>query len=84
MSTFGDDLVQSLREALADAKGDGQAIVHPPRLAPRGPGSDQPHSGYRKWEQSARPVSGPAATLRHSVMSHAAVPLGQTAGNRAD
>ena len=29
MSTFGDDLVQSLREALAHVKGDGPAIVHP-------------------------------------------------------
>ena len=29
MSTFGDDLIQSLREALAHAKGDGPAIVHP-------------------------------------------------------
>ena len=28
MSTFGDDLIQSLREALAHAKGDGPAVVH--------------------------------------------------------
>ena len=28
MSTFGDDLIQSLREALAHAKGDDPAVVH--------------------------------------------------------
>ena len=28
MSTFGDDLIQSLNEALAHAKGEGPAIVH--------------------------------------------------------
>ena len=28
MSTFGNDLAKSLREALAHAKGDGPAIVH--------------------------------------------------------
>ena len=28
MSTFGDDLIQSLHEALAHAKGDGPAVVH--------------------------------------------------------
>ena len=30
MSTFGDDLIQSLNEALAHAKGEGPAIVHAP------------------------------------------------------
>ena len=34
MSTFGEDLIQSLSEALAHAKGDGLAIVHSP-IAPR-------------------------------------------------
>lgn len=34
MSTFGDDLIQSLTEALAHAKGEGPAIVHTP-LSPR-------------------------------------------------
>ena len=28
MSTFGEDLIQSLNEALAHAKGEGPAIVH--------------------------------------------------------
>jgi len=34
MSTFGEDLIQSLNEALAHAKGDGRATVHSP-MAPR-------------------------------------------------
>ena len=34
MSTFGDDLIQSLNEALAHAKGDGPAILHAP-VTPR-------------------------------------------------
>ena len=75
MSTFGDDLVQSLHEALAHAKGDGPAIVHP-AVSPRevreainltqaqmAPLVGMSLSGYRKWEQGARRVSGPAATL---------------------
>ena len=34
MSTFGDDLIQAMTEALAHAKGEGPAIVHTP-VAPR-------------------------------------------------
>ena len=30
MSTFGDDLIQAMTEALAHAKGEGPAIVHAP------------------------------------------------------
>ena len=75
MSTFGNDLVQSLREALTHAKGDGSAIVHPtvtPRevreainltQAQMAPLVGMSLSGYRKWEQGARRVSGPAAAL---------------------
>ena len=75
MSTFGDDLVQSLREALAHAKGEGPAIAHPdvsPRevrkainltQAQMAPLVGMSLSGYRKWEQGARRVSGPAAAL---------------------
>ncbi len=75
MSTFGEDLVRSLGEAVAHAKGEGPAIVHTP-LNPR---EVRTHarltqaemallmgmslSGYRKWEQGQRRVSGPAATL---------------------
>jgi len=34
MSTFGDDLIQAMTEALAHAKGEGPAIVHAP-VVPR-------------------------------------------------
>lgn len=75
MSTFGEDLIQSLNEALAHAKGQGPAIVHAP-VTPREVRKQarltqaqmatlmgMSVSGYRKWEQGARRVSGPAATL---------------------
>jgi len=75
MSTFGDDLIRSLEEALACAKGEGPAILHPP-VTPRevrrqakltqaqmAPLMGMSLSGYRKWEQGTRRVSGPAATL---------------------
>ena len=75
MSTFGEDLIQSLNEALAHAKGEGPAVLHPaatPReirkqamltQAQMAPLMGMSLSGYRKWEQGARRVSGPAATL---------------------
>jgi putative transcriptional regulator len=75
MRKFGDDLIQSLGEALAHAKGNGRAIVH----APLDPSKVRKHakltqaemaplmgmsvSGYRKWEQGKRSISGPAAAL---------------------
>ena len=75
MSTFGDDLIQSLGEALAHAKGEGPAIVHAP-VNPRdvrkrasltqsqmAPLMGMSLSGYRKWKQGKRAVSGPAAAL---------------------
>ena len=75
MSTFADDLIHSLNEALAHAKGEGPAILHTP-VAPRevresvkltqaqiAPLMGMSLSGYRKWEQGARQVSGPAAIL---------------------
>ena len=34
MSTFGDDLIQAMTEALAHAEGEGLAIIHAP-VAPR-------------------------------------------------
>jgi putative transcriptional regulator len=75
MSTLGDDLIQAMTEAIAHAKGEGTAIIHTP-IAPREV-REQAHltqaqmaplmgmslSGYRKWEQGQRRVSGPAATL---------------------
>ncbi|MCY4098257.1 MAG: helix-turn-helix domain-containing protein [Rhodospirillales bacterium] len=75
MSTFGDELIQSLNEALAHARGEAPAVVHAP-VTPRevrkqvkltqaqmAPLMGMSLSGYRKWEQGARRVSGPAATL---------------------
>ena len=65
MSTFGEDLIQSLNEALAHAKGEGPAIVHAP-VTPREVRKQakltqaqmaalmgMSVSGYRKWEQGA-------------------------------
>jgi len=75
MSTFGEDLIQAMGEALAHAKGEGPALVHVP-VSPRevrqkarltqaqmAPLLGMSLSGYRKWEQGQRRVSGPAATL---------------------
>lgn len=75
MSTFGEDLIQAMSEALVHAKGEGPALVHEP-VSPRqvrevahltqaqmAPLMGMSLSGYRKWEQGQRRVSGPAATL---------------------
>ncbi len=75
MSTFGEDLIQSLNEALAHARGEGPAVVHAP-VTPRevrmqakltqaqmAPLMGLNLSGYRKWEQGVRRVNGPAARL---------------------
>ena len=75
MSRFAKDLVQSLSEAVAHAEGRGAALVHRP-LNPvevrKHAKLTQPQmallmgmslSGYRKWEQGERNISGPAATL---------------------
>ena len=79
MTAFGDDLIQALNEALAHAKGESHAIVHVP-VVPRevrkqakltqaqmAPLMGMSLSGYRKWEQGTRRVSGPAATLLHVI-----------------
>lgn len=75
MTTFGDDLIQALNEALAHAEGRGPAVVHAPAVpreirkqakltqAQMAPLMGMSLSGYRKWEQGTRQVSGPAATL---------------------
>lgn len=75
MSTFGDDLIRSLEEAVAHARGKGPAVVHAsvtPRevrkqahltQAQMAPLMGMSLSGYRKWEQGTRRVSGPAETL---------------------
>ena len=75
MNAFKDDLIQSLHEALAHAKGEVHAATHAP-VSPRevrkqakltqaqmAPLMGMSLSGYRKWEQGARKVSGPAAAL---------------------
>lgn len=75
MSTFGEDLLQSLGEAVAHAKGEGPAVVHAP-LEPKivrarakltqkqmAPIMGMSVSGYRKWEQGQRRINGPAAAL---------------------
>ena len=75
MTVFGEDLIQSLGEALAHAKGERPALVHVP-LNPRevrkhagltqaemAPLMGMSLSGYRKWAQGQRAVSGPASML---------------------
>jgi putative transcriptional regulator len=79
MSSFDDDLIQAMTEALAHAKGEGPAIVHAP-MAPRevrehakltqaqmAPLMGMSVSGYRTWEQGQRRVSGPEATLLQMI-----------------
>ena len=86
MSTFGDDLIQSLNKALAHGKGEGPAVVHDPvtprevrkraklRQAQMATLMGMSLSGYRKWEQGTRRVSGPAvAPLRVIQMEPEAV-----------
>lgn len=75
MSKFGDDLIQSLGEAVAHATGEGPAVIHAPlepkmvrvraKLTQRqmAPIMGMSLSGYRKWEQGQRRISGPAAAL---------------------
>ncbi len=75
MSAFGEDLIQSLNEALAHAQGEGPAVIHAPvdprevrmraklTQAQMAPMMGMSLSGYRKWEQGVRRVSGPAAAL---------------------
>lgn len=75
MTTFGQDLIQAMQEAVAHVKGDGPAIVHSPinprevRKRARLTQAQMARlmgmslSGYRKWEQGAREISGPALTL---------------------
>ena len=45
MSTFGEDLIQSLGKAIAHAKGNDPAIVPHPRHAARGSATSQSHPG---------------------------------------
>ena len=75
MNDFADDLARSLKEAAQMSKGAPIGRVHAPvdpRAIRRKAGLTQAQmahlmgmslSGYRKWEQGARQVSGPALTL---------------------
>ena len=75
MSQFGKDLIQALSEAIAHAKGEGDALISQPidprdvrkrarlKQAEMAPLMGMSLSGYRKWEQGKRQVSGPAYTL---------------------
>jgi putative transcriptional regulator len=75
MTNFAEDLIQSLSEAVAHSAGHGDAILHEP-LNPReirrqakltqaqmAPLMGMSLSGYRKWEQGQRRLSGPAVSL---------------------
>ena len=77
MSASGEDPIRSLGEAVAQARerGSGPAVLHAsmtPREIRKQSGLTQAQmasllgmslSGYRKWEQGTRRVSGPAAAL---------------------
>ena len=79
MSTFGEDLIQSLGEAVAHAKGNGPLILHTPvtpcaarkqvnlTQAQMASLMGMSLSGYRKWEQGTRRVSGPAISLLNVI-----------------
>ena len=77
MNTFGEDLIQSMQEAVDHLNGKGPAVIHSP-INPKdvrkrakltqeqmAPLMGMSVSGYRKWEQGARQISGPALTLLH-------------------
>jgi len=75
MTQVGDDLIQAMTEALAHVQGEGSAIVHEPvdpkvvrqrvrfTQAQMAQVMQMSLSGYRKWEQGRREVSGPANVL---------------------
>ena len=75
MTEFGEELLKAIGEARAHARGEGPGIVHKP-VNPRdvrkavkltqeqmAPLMGMSLSGYRKWEQKRRTVSGPAEIL---------------------
>ena len=76
MTEFGEELIKAMREAVAHAEGNGTGYrVHrpiDPREIRRTAKLTQEQmaclmgmsvSGYRKWEQKQRTVSGPAEVL---------------------
>lgn len=77
MSTFGQDLIEAMKEALAHSRGKDvpgmrvNAFPDPKKVrkhirltqAEMAPLMGMSLSGYRKWEQGQRTVSGPALNL---------------------
>ncbi|QEP30663.1 helix-turn-helix domain-containing protein [Pukyongiella litopenaei] len=75
MQTFGAELLQSLAEAVAHAKGQGPATIHhpiDPQQVRKKTALSQEQvallmgmslSDYREWEQDPHNISGPAAIL---------------------
>ena len=82
MSTFEEDLIQSLTEAAAMAGGAAIGKLHPPidprAVRQRARLSQEKMaallgvsaSGYRKWEQGQRQISGPALNLLRVIDKH--------------
>ena len=83
MSALYDDLKQSLEEAAAYLRGENVDVIvhHPvePRAIREKSGLTQEQmarmldmslSGYRKWEQGQRSVSGPARVLLRVLDKH--------------
>ncbi len=62
MSKLGDDLIQSLKEAVAHAKGEGPGTEHAP-TRPRGPKADEPQARPNGTldEASQLRATGPAS-----------------------
>lgn len=71
MTTFGDDLVQALSEVVAHAGKQDRIAIEPKAVRKRANLTQEQMamilgvslSGYRKWEQGTRPLSGPADAL---------------------
>ena len=84
MSRFGEDLIKSMKEALAHSRGEGVPDMRVTRFCnPRevrarvgltqtemAPLMGMSLSGYRKWEQGERAVSGPAVNLLRIIEKH--------------
>lgn len=82
MSKFENDLIQSLTEAAAMAGGADIGARHPPidarAVRKRAKLSQEKMamlmgvsaSGYRKWEQGQRPISGAALNLLRVIDKH--------------
>ena len=84
MSQFGEDLIKSMKEALAHLRGEGALDMRVTRFCdPRevrarvgltqtemAPLMGMSLSEYRKWEQGKRTASGPAVNLLRIIEKH--------------